>query len=353
MDILKKIGNHRDIMTGALALIGIGLMFFYTFCDTSCSYLKGDIFGIDLKYVGIGYMLAIIVLAFFKQTALIRILLASGIGVEIYLVAFQFREEVFCPFCIAFGATVVLAFILNYEKPQTRGGWRRRIIYGLGEADLPWLGKRGMPLLLFVIIGYLFVILTFSGSATPAYGAEIPTAPSYGNGPYELIIFTDYFCPPCQSVESEMDMYLNEFLSKGGVKVTFVDMPFHKLSPLYAKYFLYVVNAGGDYKEILNARKVLFELAIAKAAATDNALGQKLNQRGVAFTPYDPKPVYAVWNRTIKQFKADATPTCVVKYSGTDIRKYIGPDDIRKGLINLRRMLADLPPALRGQERKK
>ena len=67
------------------------------------------------------------------------------------------------------------------------------------------MGKGGMPLLLFVILGYLFVVLTFSGSATPAYGAERPSAPSYGNVPYELIIFTDYFCPPCQSVESEME----------------------------------------------------------------------------------------------------------------------------------------------------
>ena len=282
---LARIRNHRDIVTIVLALIGVASMFFYSVCETSCTYLKGDIFGIDLKYIGVGYMLAIIALAFFKQTALVRILLASGIGVEVYLVAFQFREDVFCPFCLAFGATVVLAFILNHEKPQTRGGWRRRIIYGLGEAELPLLGKGRMPLLLFLILGYLFVVLTFSGSATPAYGAERPSAPSYGNGPYELIIFTDYFCPPCQSVESEMDMYLNEFLSKGGVKVTFVDMPFHKLSPLYAKYFLYVVNAGGGYKEILNARKVLFELAIAKAAATDNALGQKLNERGWLSSP--------------------------------------------------------------------
>ena len=52
----------------------------------------------------------------------------------------------------------------------------------------------------------------------------------------------------------------------------------------------------------------------------------------MAFKPYDPKPVYAVWNRTIEEFKANATPTCFVKYSSTDIRKYVGPDEIRKGL---------------------
>ena len=177
MNLTARIRNHSDIITIALAVIGIVLMLFYSVCDTACTYLKGDIFGIDLKYIGIAYMLAIIAFALSNQIALVRILLAAGIGVEVYLVAFQFREDVFCPFCLAFGAVVVLAFIVNYEGPQTRGGWLRRIIYGLGETELPLIKQQGIPLLLFVILGYLFVVLTFSGSATPAYGAERPSAP--------------------------------------------------------------------------------------------------------------------------------------------------------------------------------
>jgi len=177
MNLTVRIRNHIDIITVALAVIGIVLMFFYFVCDTACTYLKGDIFGIDLKYIGIAYMVAIIAFALSNQRALVRILLAAGIGVEVYLVAFQFREDVFCPFCLAFGAVVVLAFIVNYERPQTRGGWLRRIIYGLGEAELPLIKQQGIPLLLFVILGYLFVVLTFSGSVTPAYGAERLSAP--------------------------------------------------------------------------------------------------------------------------------------------------------------------------------
>ncbi len=346
MSMMGMTRKHKEIITVGLAAAGILTMILYEVCDTSCSYLKGDIFGIDLKWIGIGYMAVIIALALLKQAAYLRMLLASGIGVEIYLVAFQFREDVFCPFCLAFGAIVIAAFILNYEKPPTTGDWRRRIISGLGEAELAPMGIKAIPLLLFVILGYLFVVLTFSGSTTPAYGAERPSAPSYGEGPYELTIFTDYFCPPCQSVEPDMETYLNEFLSKTGVKVTFVDMPLHELTPLYAKYFLYVVNAGAGYKDILHARKVLFELAIANAAATDRALAQKLSERGVAFKPYDPKPVYAVWSRIIKEFKANATPTCFVKYSNADIRKYVGPEEIKKGLAELR-------SALRGYENKK
>jgi hypothetical protein len=177
MNPTARIRNHGGIITIALALIGIALMLFYSLCDTACAYLKGDIFGIDLKYIGVAYMLAIIAFALSKQIALVRSLLAAGLGVEVYLVAFQFREDVFCPFCLAFGAVVVLAFIVNHERPRTRGGWRRRIIYGLGVTELPLIGHRGIPLLLFVILGYLFVVLTFSGSATPAYGAERSSAP--------------------------------------------------------------------------------------------------------------------------------------------------------------------------------
>jgi hypothetical protein len=170
MNTGEKISMYKDGLTIVLALSGILSMVLYTVCDTSCSYLKGDILGIDLKHVGIGYMLAVIALTMVKQRALVRALLASGIGVEVHLVAFQFGKDIFCPFCLAFGVGVILAFILNYEKPPTRNDWRRRIISGLGETDLAVIGIKGVPLLLFVILGYLFVVLTFTGSITPSFG---------------------------------------------------------------------------------------------------------------------------------------------------------------------------------------
>ncbi|MFZ3104016.1 MAG: hypothetical protein WA096_04855, partial [Smithella sp.] len=42
------------------------LMAYYDYCDTTCSYLKGDIFGIDLKWVGIFYVSVVIAFAVFK-----------------------------------------------------------------------------------------------------------------------------------------------------------------------------------------------------------------------------------------------------------------------------------------------
>ena len=77
---------HHAIGTICLGAAGILTMILYTVCNTSCSYLKGDLFGVDLKYIGIGYMVVIISFALFKQAAYVRMLLAAGIGVEIYLV---------------------------------------------------------------------------------------------------------------------------------------------------------------------------------------------------------------------------------------------------------------------------
>ncbi len=334
--IMEKPKTARIYVTIILALAGIGLMGFYTLCDTSCTYLQGDIFGIDLKYIGIGYMLAIIILSAIRQMAYVRAFLAMGIGIEIYLIAYQFAEEVFCPFCLSFAAIVMIAFALNYEKPAVFKNSRlKQIVYGLGDVEISLLAGTRIPLLLFVLFGYLFVCLTLSGSATPVYAAEKPLVPSYGSGPYELIVFTDYFCPPCQSVEADLDPALDDILSRKGVKVTFVDLPIHKETVLFTKYFLYAARKGPGYKDALNARRVLFSLAKNKTVSDETSLSRALKERGVAFEPYDLKPVYQAFNKLIRKHKVHSTPTCVVKYSSTDIRTYTGTFQIRNGLAML------------------
>jgi thiol-disulfide isomerase/thioredoxin/uncharacterized membrane protein len=337
MNIIEKLKAGKIFITILLALAGIGIVAFYIRCDTSCTYLKGDIFGIDLKHIGIGYMLAIIALAVFRQPAYVRTLLAAGIGVEIYLVAYQFIKGVFCPFCLSFGAILLIAFVLNYEKPvAVNKRPLTKIIYAFGDVALFPLSGRRIPLLLVVFLGYLLVMLTFSGSTTPAYAAEKSLLPSYGSGPYELIVFTDYFCPPCQALESDMDPALNEILSTGGVKVIFIDLPVHKETYLFAKYFLYIAATTHHYRDILKARTVLFSLAKNQAIKDDDGLSKALSTQGIAFKPCDLKEVYLALNQIIKTHAVTRTPTCIVKYSDTDIRKYSGANEIKNGLAMLR-----------------
>jgi len=266
MKILEMIRKSRRAGTILLAAVGIGIMAYYDYCDTTCSYLKGDIFGIDLKWVGISYMAAVIVLSLFKQTAFVRMLLAAGLGVEVHLYAFQIQNNVYCPFCLAFSVMLMLSFLLNYEVPSV---WREKPrwmwLYFLGEVNVPMLKLKRFPLLLAGVLGYLVIMLTFSGSVTPAYGQDTGRGiPSFGQGSYEVIMFSDYFCPPCRRIDTKAEGLFVELAATNQVQLTFVDVPFNRATPTFAKYYLYAVSADAGLKNALHVRHVLFDAAQGK-----------------------------------------------------------------------------------------
>jgi len=334
-NIIKK---YRHIVTIVLALIGIGIMAYYDYCDTACSYLKGDIFGIDLKLVGITYMAVVILFAAFKQTPFVRALLAAGLGAEVHLYAFQVQNDVYCPFCLAFSVMLILSFLINYEVPSAwRENRRRMWLYFLGEVSLPMFKLHRLPLLLFSLIGYLTILFTFSGSVTPVYGQDsIRGVPSLGKGPYEVVIFADYFCPPCRRIDTKAEPLLKELLATGQVKITFVDVPFSRATPLYAKYYLYAVNADPGINNVLRIRKILFDAAQAKRIQAEDALVAYLKDRKVSWKRMDEKSIFPLLSAIIKENKIDTTPTCIIKYTATDTKKYIGTDEIWDGLAKFK-----------------
>jgi thiol-disulfide isomerase/thioredoxin len=344
LKITGTVKKYRHIITIVLALIGIGIMVYYDYCDTACSYLKGDIWGIDLKWVGSAYMAAIIAFAAFKQTPFVRALLAAGLGVEIHLYAFQVQNNVYCPFCLAFSMIVIVSFIINYEVPSARRENRRRMwLYFLGEVNFPMFTINKLPLLLVSVLGYLTILLTFNGSVTPAYGQDAPHGiPSLGKGPYEIILFTDYFCPPCRRIDTKAEPLFEKLLATGQVKITFVDVPFSRTSPMYAKYYLYVVNAGANAKEILRIRASLFSAAQVKNIQKEDVLLGYLSEQKIAWKPYDEKSVFSQFSLIIKANSVDKTPTCVIRYSPADVKKYIGDDEIWDGLTKLQLHLTTL-----------
>lgn len=332
MHVLRLTLKYRLIITIPLALIGIGLMAYYVSCDTACSYLKGDLLGIDLKYVGTGYMSAIIILALLKQADLLRLLVASGIGVEVFLVFFQVKENVFCPFCLSFGVMVILMYLINYERAGVMKNWYSRFIHAFGNAKIPFTNNVRFPLLGMMLIGYIFIFLTFHGSTTPAYADSESSAPSFGKGAWELIIYTDYFCPPCQLVEKDLEPEIARLMSRGDIKITFVDYPGHQHTSLYAKYFLSSVASGKGDRNMMKARNILFALAV-KNVDKEDTVSSTLKSEGVALKMIEPKPVFKEWMSLIKRYDINQTPTCLLRFSSTYTKKYIGSDQIRTGLI--------------------
>jgi hypothetical protein len=122
---MKVAGNHiiTKMLNIVLPLIGIALMFFYEYCNTSCSYLKGTFLGIDLKWVGIIYMIVLFASTFSLRGsfALIAahfrtILISAAVGVEFFLIGWQVVKSTYCPFCLAFSTCIFILLGINFTS---------------------------------------------------------------------------------------------------------------------------------------------------------------------------------------------------------------------------------------------
>lgn len=181
----------------------------------------------------------------------------------------------------------------------------------------------------FAVVFALFASVAFANPAIPALGS----------GTYEVIMFADYFCPPCKRIDTKAEALMKELLTTGNVKITFVDVPFNRLTPMYVKYYLYAANAKGEISNILHVRKTLFAAAQEKRIETEDALVQYLKHQKIALKPFNEKFVYPLLSAAIKDNKIDQTPTCVIRYSIAGEKKYIGDIEIWEGLMQLKTLL--------------
>jgi len=187
-----------------------------------------------------------------------------------------------------------------------------------------------LAFLLPVVFCYVFISFI---SPAPAVVMGKGSIPSYGNGPHEVLIFSDYFCPPCQALEPKLEPVLDALYEQGNVKIRFVDTPMHKETPLFAKFYLYAAKAAPDYRAALRARQVLFALAGRENVFwMDEKIEEAFRKEKVAFTPFDFRTAQPEINRLIRKHRVDATPTCVIVSPGAKARKYTGAGEILKGL---------------------
>ena len=105
-----------------LPVVGMGLMIYYEICDTSCAYIKGSFWGIDLKIIGILFMTVLLILtipavASYRAPVghLRAMMLAGAMGGELILFRFQVVHDTFCPFCLAFGFCLLILFAINFR----------------------------------------------------------------------------------------------------------------------------------------------------------------------------------------------------------------------------------------------
>jgi hypothetical protein len=179
------------------------------------------------------------------------------------------------------------------------------------------------------------VALAFWASVACAQGA----IPSMGTGSCEIMIFSDYFCPPCKQTDMHAELLMRDLLATGKVKITFVDVQFNTLAPKYTKYYLSAVNANAEVGNVLNVRRTLFEAAQDKHIQTEDALSAYLKHKNIAIKPMDAYRVYPLINSAISGARITTTPTCIVRGFPFGEKRYDGEEEIINGLNELKKIL--------------
>ena len=279
--MIKELRRYKTSATIILGLAGIGIMAAYSLCSESCVYLRGSMLGLDLKYLGIIYMGTILATGGFGKNAACAILLSLGLGGEVFLLGFQIMNGVYCPYCLAFAA--------------------------------------------------VFLCL-FSGSVTPAYAKDTRML-SFGNGPVKVRIYTDYFCPPCRSMEQELEPIVIDLVRRRIAAVTFVDTPVHRETILYAKCFLGMVTGRRDISQILCARSALFKAA-EKNIRSLPGLEAFLGEGGLKCRYVDSSQAFETFRKHLRDDRIDSTPSCVIEGPGGR-KKFTGAREILRALTRL------------------
>ncbi len=282
--------SRRKIANIMLPLAGLGVVGFYSVCGSTCTFLKGGFFGIDLKYLGIAYTLLLLLLALLELDAPHLAALSLGVGMEINLVAFQVRNEAYCPYCLTFAAILVVLLLFNVRRSRL------------------YLAGAGMAL------GFALCLFFFKGAAAPAYADEA-LLPTFGKGKVQVRLYTDYFCAPCRRMEPKIEPMLKDLVQRNVVALTFIDTPVHEFTPVYARYFLYIVNGDRRFDQVLRSRTLLFKAAEEKIEDKEK-LGEYLKASDVRFKEFDAGPTFAAFSALIREDNIKSTPTCVIISDG-------------------------------------
>jgi hypothetical protein len=306
---MKTALTLNDKINIFLALAGIALVFIYAYCGDSCSYLKGSIFGIDLKYMGVLFMGSVLALSLFNLKEYRLLLLSAGVGAEMFLFGFQVQNDVFCPYCISLGIVLLVLFAMNLD-------WSKRKLIAL-----------------CAVLGLLLFAVFFDGSVMPAF-AEEPLQPTFGSGRIHVRIYSDYFCNPCSKLDPEIAAPVANLVKKNVIRVTFVDTPVHQHTTLYARYFLYSLNEKKDIDYANKVRHVLFDAAGQNISEREQ-LEAYLKKNGIRYKVYDPSASFNILTGYLAEDKVRSTPTAVILDSG---RKQVvkGPANIAKAIAELK-----------------
>jgi predicted DsbA family dithiol-disulfide isomerase len=181
-------------------------------------------------------------------------------------------------------------------------------------------------------LAFLLSAISLDGLRTPVYAVDSMLR-VFGERSIKLRLYADYFCTFCWKMEPEAESLIADLVEKEIVTITFIDTPYHRLSSLYAQYFLYTVTEGRGLKYALAVRRALIDAAKEKLDSREK-LEASLKQKGFTVKPFDTKPVFDISTAHFLDDGIKSTPTCVIEKDVT-IEKYTSQGSIIKALKKL------------------
>lgn len=348
------IRRNRKCVTIALALAGMGIMIFYSLCTGSCGYLAGNFLGIDLKYVGILFMTALIIMTVLNLTPLVRIMLATALGGELYLIGYQISVDTYCYYCLAFALMVFAAFLVNHQPVDAPRGWKKLLHFAGSvkfettklqeEKIMKWKkflhpagdvkaetgrgGLKRIPLIVFILAGLFLFAGGFSSAATPLFPDE--AYPSFGKGEVEVRLYSNYFCGACSRLEPRIDPLLNTLVKENRIRLLFIDTPFDRKQSEYGRYYLYAIREDPSFENAVQFRTALFEAADS-GIGTGKDLQMYLQRLGMEPKHDDVSYELQTALQYIRDDRITSTPVAVIVKDGNK-RIYKGINAIVEAL---------------------
>lgn len=253
--------------------------------------------------------------------------IAAAFGSEIMFIAIQkWQIGHWCPVCLSIATAVGLAgltLLTEYSKELYRN------IQLNNRGKIMTQIKRGLFSFSFLILGFLLASMgVHKVDAAEEAMKEMKERLVFGqkNSPVEVYFVTDWFCPSCKKVESQIETLFPEIQSK--VAFYFIDYPIHKKSVNFTPYNLsFLINNKPQYFE---ARQILTELSNTTEAPTDKEVAKQAKTYGISFrdlTFLDIKTGIEYFDNIVEKYNLSATPTIIItnihdhrttKFEGTD-----------------------------------
>ena len=160
--------------------------------------------------------------------------------------------------------------------------------------------------------------------------------PSYGSGPIEVRVYTNYFCAACRAMEPEVEPILKELLKTNMIRLILVDFPFDERTNLLARNFLYAIRENNDLAHALQVRDILIEASTDDNITTQKHIEALFNKKGIPFSVFDVEAIFERYKNLIKDGNVKRTPTCVIVKEDQKKRRFSGGPQIVDALNALK-----------------